>query len=421
MGARDFVHSWKTQKPRAMFNRIDKPSNWELINMRAVVHDDFDVVGRGGLVWDGQRYVYAIGLFEPTHGYVRRLARYDTTKPLGEATSWETFSYAALDADAKPQGGACLHGDYIYYTPLQPYATPWPKLMRLNLSLPFDVNAVELLDISVLAPGVSCTPSAATDGRYLYTPPYAFGGELTRVGMKFDMEAPWDSAASYTVFDLAVIHSDLTAFTGMAYKDGWVYYCPWLYSRSLRYNTELPFDDVESYETIDFSSALGVADLGLFTGMVVAGKYIYYIPCGMSDERGRVLRYNTELPFMSPTAYEHYNMLNISPKYCGFHGAIFDGRYVNFIAYGESGAVYFSGVFVRHDMYKALDDKSAYTEFNAAAAFDDTVRGFAPGTFDGQCVYAVPTGHLDPGGLLLRFHARNYTVPGVGGSPTGSI
>ena len=136
------------------------------------------------------------------------------------------------------------------------------------------------------------------------------------------------------------------------------------------------------------------AGLGSFNGATFDGRYAYFAPYGSSpNDDGIVARFDTSQDFASPGAWT-----TIDAKVTGglsgsgrFGGALFDGRYVYFVANTNSPTPSESladQTFVRYDTTGDFATAASWSQFDASGLANvNADEEFLGGTFDGRYVY----------------------------------
>jgi hypothetical protein len=91
----------------------------------------------------------------------------------------------------------------------------------------------------------------------------------------------------------------------------------------------------------------------------------------------------------------------------GYAGAIFDGRYVYFVPYQNSGGAH--GKVLRLDTQGTFSNSSSWSAYDATAAVGSGAVGFTGGAFDGQYVYFAQEAIVSNGGELRYDTQGNFT------------
>ena len=152
------------------------------------------------------------------------------------------------------------------------------------------------------------------------------------------------------------------------------------------------FDDICIWSAYD----PGARDVGVdpdgYHGAVFDGRYVYFAPSYNGDDyHGEVLRYDTRGPFRAPDSWTTFDPgdhgVGTDPD--GYYGVCFDGRYV-----------YFSPAFngtAHHGEVLRLDTTGAFTDARSWSTYDagengigSDPDGYYGATFDGRYVYFSP-------------------------------
>ena len=134
----------------------------------------------------------------------------------------------------------------------------------------------------------------------------------------------------------------------------------------------------------------GVGGAG-YGGAIFDGRYVYFVPFEDTGVDGEVLRFDTTGDFTALASWAAYdpgaNGVGTDPD--GYVGGAFDGRYVYF-APAYNGTSH-HGEVLRYDTESAFDQAGSWSVFDAQG--DPTVMaagGYRGAVFDGQYVYFVP-------------------------------
>jgi len=201
-------------------------------------------------------------------------------------------------------------------------------------------------------------------------------------------------------------------YHGGIYDGRFVYFVPhadtWTHNhaRVLRYDTQGPFTNVDSWVAYDAENTGGMTNGG-YCGGVHDGRYIYFVPnSGISGYHGMALRYDTQGAFTNSgswAAYDAGNTGGLNTK--GYWGGVFDGRYVYFVPFRDSSSVH--GKVLRYDTQGKFTNVTSWTAYDAGNTGGLDSKGFGGGVYDGQYVYFVPYWNtLSPHGIALRYDTQ---------------
>ncbi len=268
---------------RASFNAASAWQTFDIATLSPLLG------GFAGGVFDG-RYVY----FVPGNGSSARdgVVRYDTTVPFDAPTSWATFGLKAVDARANTFLGAVFDGRFVYLIPHGPNSTdPSTRdgvVARLDTQGSFTAtSAWSTFDTTTLTANAKGFFGGGFDGRYLYlVPNETASGDPGSVTARFDTQASFPLATSWTTTDLKVLGAFAAEFSGAAFDGKYMHYAPSLIAyadggangRPVRVDTTAvnTVDAAASWSAFDLASANPGA-VG-FQGAVFDGKYVYYVP-----------------------------------------------------------------------------------------------------------------------------------------------
>jgi hypothetical protein len=164
---------------------------------------------------------------------------------------------------------------------------------------------------------------AAFDGKLVYFAPYQNNYGRHGFAVFYDTELPFNDPNSWHEADLDLLGGN--GFQGALYHENYVYYVPYfidpsntLGSQVYRHNTNMDWDDVNSYDAMGF--------FGAYEDAVAVDNYVYFVP--HLDKTGNFdtipLRYNIDKPFSDPNSWEEIRLDENS----SYIGAAFDGRYI---------------------------------------------------------------------------------------------
>jgi hypothetical protein len=128
-----------------------------------------------------------------------------------------------------------------------------------------------------------------------------------------------------------------------------------------------------------FDATTGVdSNLQSFAGGTFDGRYVYFVP---NEAPNLALRYDTQGAFSSAASWETFDTESVDINAYGFVGAVFDGRYVDYVPWYSSGSP--SATFLRFDTKASFGTKASWS------IVAPPVGGFQGGTFDGRYVYVA--------------------------------
>ncbi len=314
-------------------------------------------------------------------------------------SKWSFFDVGTLypTADGAPFDGpsgflgAIFDGKFIYYVPTgnKTFSTATSMaydVVRFDISKPFDVaSSFTKSDISYLGADVAFV-GGAFDGRFVDFAPFQ-GSPFLR----YDTSGPFqDASAGWQAPATSAVPSFGAAFGG-----GGVYYAP------------LASDSFQRMDTHDggiqaFSLAGVDGGASVYEGANFDGKYVYFAPTGTTaadSGAGGVVRVDTTKDFTSAVSWDLFDTHQVDANSGNFAGAVFDGRYIYFVPTTTNAGVPVAARFVRFDTQGNFADPAAWTAFAPSASGSN---GYHTAAFDGRFVYFLP--FVETGtSLLLRY------------------
>ena len=248
-------------------------------------------------------------------------------------------------------------------------------------------------DSTTVNAGAKGFEGSVFDGRYVYFVPYS--GAQTGVVARYDTQAPFGTAASWSAFDLTTVDPNAKGYAGAAFDGRYVYLAPRAGAANLiaRYDTQAPFGTGGSWLTFN-TTAVSAAANG-FVGATFDGRYVYFVPYNNSSNayHGVVTRYDTQASFAVAGSWSIFDTSTVDPNAKGFYGAVFDGHYVYFVPWKsgtvDGGAPAYSGLVTRYDTGATFGTGASWSTFDTTT-LGATVKGFSGGAFDGRYLYLVP-------------------------------
>ena len=207
----------------------------------------------------------------------------------------------------------------------------------------------------------------------------------------------------WEIFDTNSLQAIGNGFRGAAFVAPNIYLVPYN-NLVTTYNTKFPFQSSSSWNVFDTHTLATGADASVsgFWGAANDGQYIYFAPDPDDPSACPVLRLDTDASFTSPSAWTTFDILGLNGMPCSCAGAVFDGRYVDFIPWFPSKVV------TRYDTTtSAFSDASAWTTFDTSLLIDGGTGIYMGGVSDGQHVYAAPWQRHQ----ILRFDPAAFSSP----------
>ncbi|NKB68653.1 MAG: hypothetical protein GKR89_16440 [Candidatus Latescibacteria bacterium] len=248
---------------------------------------------------------------------------------------------------------------------------------------------------------------AVFDGRYVYFAAEMHGDRSTHAQiLRYDTQGPFNDPDSYAAYDAGATDGlDVRGFYGAVFDGRYVYFVPrqldmdQYHSRILRLDTLGDFSAPSSWNAYDVGEAHSQQSAAF------DGRYIYFSPGFYNDPKseadysGQVIRADTQGPFKNPASYTSVDLTRLlDPRAACFDGAAFDGRYIYLVPLYDAYAV-------RYDSRSDFADPTAWEGFAA----DQVGMGANVGAvFDGRHLYYCAYGH----DRIVRFDTQNdFTDP----------
>jgi len=261
------------------------------------------------------------------------------------------------------------------------------KAPSLNTTEFYDLTQGGTLPLAGYAGGVF-------DGRYIYYVPYLNNGNSHGTVARYDTLFPFTAPSSYRFFDLTQLNANAVQFVGGLYDGRYIYFIPYGLSFNhyfIQYDTTLSFTAFGSYSIFDLS-VFGISSIVGFGGGAFDGRYIYLAPTWNGGGSGQevnttIMRYDSTQPFIASSSYSTFNTQTIDPTQTSFFGATFDGQYIYFIPYNSVSSS--SGSVTRYDTALPFSKSTSYSIFNLQA-INSICKQYYGGLFDGRYVYYIP-------------------------------
>jgi hypothetical protein len=290
--------------------------------------------GFGGALFDG-RFVYLVGhqnRIEDGGASDGLFARYDTQSAFTSASSWSTFDATTVAANARGFLGSTFDGRYAYFTPNQLAEiaagfVPGGVATRYDTQAPFASAASwTAYDQTQAIPATTGYSGGAFDGRYVYWAPIAGPSAPSGAVGRYDTAgAGFIDKTAWSAFDVTSVNAAATSFAGLASDGTFLYLVPARLTNNapvVRYDTRAPFATAASWSAFDLA---GVSPNGAHAGGVFDGRYFYVVPYSAS---ALLLRYDTEAPFGTASSWSTFDLTKVDANAFGFQGGAFDGRYL---------------------------------------------------------------------------------------------
>jgi len=366
----------------ATYHDMTDPTNWTVYDLTNVTPN---VPYFDGTAFDG-RYIY----FAPedqTGATAGVVFRYDTNSPFATSSSWETYATAGDAGEPVACAGALFASPYLYLIPLITECCGSGHFNRFDTTKPLGLaTSWSSFDTTAINPAANRFLGGTYDGRYAYFVP-----QLSGLFTRFDTTAAFDAGSSYELFDFGSIDAG-GQLLFVAICDGrYVYVIPSTYytagSVVLRYDTQASFASGSSYTTFD-TSTFNAGAKG-FSGGAFDGRYLYLVPgFDGTSASGLVVRYDTHTAFTSTASWDKFDTTVLSPDAREYSGAGFDGRYI-YLVPNENGT---SGVVARYDTTASFPLAASWQIFDTRT-LNPSAASYSGVVFDGRYLYFEPGGN----------------------------
>ncbi len=291
--------------------------------------DGLNTEGFYGAVFDG-RYVYFVPR-QDEDGYHSRVLRYDAQGDFKDEASWAAYDVG----EAHSHQGVAFDGRYIYFSPgytgdPQKEDTYSARVIRCDTRGDFKDSATWKVYDAANTSGLEthCYDGAGFDGRYVYFAPLLNGNVL-----RCDTRGNFDDAASWGAY--AAGRLGMETCVGTVFDGRYMYFVPYASSVAVRLDTLGDFFDDASWSALDVGGVDGL-DTGGFDGGFFDGRFVYFVPFVSPPPGGErpyrfhsnFLRYDTQKPFAQRQSWQAADGSRADGiATVGYNGGAFDGRF----------------------------------------------------------------------------------------------
>ena len=275
-----------------------------------------------------------------------------------------------------------IHVDESRAEQMQLIASQWPLAGNLNGFATYDAGNTDGLETKGFF-GAMC------DGRYIYFSPQCNTTGRHGTALRYDTHGDFHDRASWAGYEAGETGGmETRGYYGVICTGRYVYYVP-RHDGSGEMHTKVLRFDAQGGDFRD-PAAWSAFDIGLSRtsqGCACDGRYIYFVPGYAEDKNGLVIRYDTTAPFDARGSYETYDALNTSGVSCFcYDGALFDGRHIYFAPLTATGNA------LRYDTRMPFQEAASWEARSILAATDPAIGACVGAVFDGRYVYYVPYG-----------------------------
>ncbi len=314
----------------------------------------------------------------------------------GDLTKWSAFDTSLVTNGPESFGGGAFDGRYVYFAP-SGGASSFSVVPQFDTMAAGGFTAAtswSIFNTQQVATNAQGFTGALFDGvQTFYLTPFAIvSGTPDGVVPFYDTQKPFRTAGSWTSFNTSGVNPNSQGFSGEAFDGRYLYLVPSVKGTSgtpnglvARCDTQASCSNGGSWSFFDMAS-LNQNAAG-FLGAVFDGRYVNFIPSYASI----AVRYDTTANFADSMSWSTFDTQGVAAQQPGFGGGAFDGRYVYYVPglyVSGSGSTFLSNV-VRFDTTGSFTNAGSWSSFDVAP-LNPAAKGFAGAAFDGRFVYFVP-------------------------------
>jgi hypothetical protein len=324
----------------------------------------------------------------------------DTTvySDMTSATFWSAFDTKGLGTGTFE--GAAFDGRYVYFVPS--INSVGGVVARYDTQASFgSAGSWTTFDTTTVNAGAKGFVGGVFDGRYVYFIPTT-NGAPDGIVARYDTQASFSDGASWSTFDTTTVDATAKGFYGGTFDGRYLYLVPGTNGAVARYDTQgASFNDGgASWTTFDTTTLDGGAAKG-FAGAAFDGQYVYFVPIFNGAFDGIVTRYDTKASFAAGASWTTFDTTTVNANAKAFAGAAFDGRYLYLVPDNNGGTV------ARYDTQAAFATAASWSTFDTTTLGPDAgARGFIGAAFDGRYVYLVPFFNGAADGVVARHDTK---------------
>jgi hypothetical protein len=317
---------------------------------------------------------------------------------IGDPSKWEVFDTSLATGTAESFAGGTFDGRYVYFAPS--VGASWysvvPRFDTTNGAGFKSAAAWSTFDTQAVSASAQGFVGALYDGAgSLYLTPFAVSsGAPDGFVASYTTQAPFTSTGSWAAFDTSTVNPNSQGFSGEAFDGRYLYLVPSVKGVNSSPNGFVARCDTQASAPCSTGGAWAFFDLTLlspdaigFLGAVFDGRYVDFIPSYDST----AVRYDTTADFANLDSWSVFDTGNVAQQPPGFEGGAFDGRYVYYVpsVYETGMGDTFLSVVVRFDTTGNFTSAGSWSSFDLHD-FNSSAKGFTGGAFDGRYVYFIP-------------------------------
>lgn len=303
------------------------------------------------------------------------------------------YDLSEMNPSLKGFSGSCLCGDFVYYSPLMNAPGNFHgNVIRTRAN---DVSDIEYSDVTAWFPEARGFVGTLTDDRYVYFVPYhnsRHHGTLLR----YDSSLPFEEKDSWITIDLQkLVHPDARGFISGSIYGEYMYLAPYQASfqlhhgLALRYRLNAPIDAVESWEYFDMASVH--PDARGFHASISTSDRTWFVPY-VSENRvyhGHLMEFssNNGATFNTAENWTHIDLTRVHPLAKGYVGGCEDGSHL-FLAPYFNG-IERHGLVLKYALNAPISDVTSWEYFDLTTLGND-IRGFFGAIWHKDFIYFLP-------------------------------
>jgi len=317
----------------------------------------------------------------------------------------------AADKRLKGYSGCiAVDGDIIFAPLMNGAGVSHGLVVRLTLGKP---ESVTFCDVSAWFEGAAGFVGVVGDGRYAYFIPY-FNKNHHGILVRYDTTGDFNDRTSWEYVDLqALVHEEAKGFVSGSFDGRYVYLAPYQsdwtrhHGNILRFDTQAPFNDAASWSHFD-ASILHLDARG-YHSSVSTSDHTWFVPYVLENRgyHGHLVRFDATNPlgFTASESWKHVDLTTIHPYAKGYVGGCHDGRFLYLAPYYNGTERH--GLVLQHDTTDDITNPSTWTAFDLTTIHQD-LRGFFGAVHHKDYVYFLP--HCKEEGIyhgtLVRYDRR---------------